>query len=53
MAEALSHNNVKHELITMAGLGHGFDRDMDDPTVSDAFARVLAFLNRHTSTKEV
>ena len=53
MAEALSHNNVKHELITMAGLGHGFDRDMDNSTVSDAFTRVLAFLNRHTSTKEV
>ena len=47
MAEAFSCNNVEHELITMGGQGHGFDGEMDDPTVIDAFAKVLAFLDMH------
>ncbi|NIP23449.1 MAG: alpha/beta hydrolase [Phycisphaerae bacterium] len=50
MAEALARNHVEHALITMEGQDHGFDRDMDNPTVRDAFARVLVFLDRHTST---
>jgi acetyl esterase/lipase len=52
MAEALASNNVKHELITMEGLGHGFDGKMDNPAVRDAFAKVLAFLDKHTKIKE-
>ncbi len=52
MAEALSRNNVEHELVTMQGQGHGFDGDMDNPTVKDAFAGVLAFLELHTNTKK-
>lgn len=49
MAEVLSRNNVTHELLTMAGYDHGFDGDMEDPTVQTAFAKVLAFLEQHTS----
>ena len=52
MAEELSRHNVEHELITMEGRGHGFDGEMDDPVVRDAFTRVLAFLDVHTKTKE-
>ncbi|MBI2503489.1 MAG: alpha/beta hydrolase [Candidatus Latescibacteria bacterium] len=44
MAQALSRHQIRHELITMTGLGHGFDGRMDDPPVKDAFGRVLAFL---------
>lgn len=47
MAEELSHHRVRHELLTMPGCGHGFDREMDDPLVKDAFAKVLAFLDEH------
>ena len=53
MAEAFSRNQVVHELITMAGHDHGFDRAMDEPAVKDAFGKVLAFLDRQTSTKNV
>lgn len=52
MAEALSRNSVEHELITMEGQGHGFDIEIDNPTVRHAFARVLAFLDKHTNKKE-
>ena len=52
MAEALSRHNIEHELITMEGLGHGFDSEMDDPAVRDAFARVMAFLGMHTNTRD-
>ena len=31
MAEAFSRNNVEHELITMEGQGHDFDREMANP----------------------
>ncbi len=52
MAEALTQHNVTHELITMAGHDHGFDSDMADPAVQEAFAKVLAFLDRHTSSTQ-
>jgi acetyl esterase/lipase len=52
MAEAFARNNVEHELITMEGRGHCFDNEMDTPTVKDAFTKILAFLDMHTSTKE-
>lgn len=52
MAEALSRNSVEYELISMAGQGHGFDRDLDNPTVGDAFAKVLAFLDMHIGAIE-
>ena len=47
MAEALARHGVPHELVTMAGYGHGFDGKMDDPTVQKAFLRVLDFLHSH------
>ena len=47
MAAALSQHRVRHELVTMAGLGHGFDGQMDDAPVKEAFDRVLAFLDEH------
>jgi acetyl esterase/lipase len=46
MAEALARQGVEHRLITMAGRGHGFDYEMDDPLVKDAFSKVLGFLDR-------
>jgi acetyl esterase/lipase len=50
MAEVLTRHGVPHELVTMAGYGHGFDGKMDDPMVQAAFQRVLAFLDSHTQT---
>lgn len=47
MAEALRQHQVEHELITMRGLGHGFDWNADDPQVKDALSRALAFIRRH------
>jgi dipeptidyl aminopeptidase/acylaminoacyl peptidase len=47
LAEALARNLVSHELVTMRGRGHGFDEDMDDRLVKDAFNQVLAFLDKH------
>ncbi len=44
MAAALSRHQVRHELITMVGLGHGFDGQMDDAPVKEAFDKVLTFL---------
>lgn len=48
MAEALAQQRVPHELMTLAGYGHGFDAKMDDPVVQKAIQQVLAFLNSHT-----
>jgi acetyl esterase/lipase len=47
LAEALARSQVSHELISMRGRGHGFDDDIDDRLVEDAFNRVLAFLDKH------
>ena len=47
MDEELSRHEVSHEFLTLPGRGHGFDRDMDDDLVKDAFDSVLAFLERH------
>jgi acetyl esterase/lipase len=44
MAEALSQHGVAHRLITMKGYGHGFDYEMHDPLVREAFVRALGFL---------
>jgi dipeptidyl aminopeptidase/acylaminoacyl peptidase len=50
LAEALARNQVNHELITMPGRGHGFDDEMDDRLVNDAFNKVLAFLDKHVKS---
>jgi acetyl esterase/lipase len=43
MAEALTRAGVPHELITIAGGGHGFDYEEGEVS-AQAFTRVLAFL---------
>ncbi len=51
MAAELKRQGVEHELITMTNRGHGFDggrKAEEDTVVVDAFARVLAFLTKHT-----
>ena len=47
MDEALSQHHVRHELITMPGRGHGFDGEMDNHLVKEAFNSVLAFLDEY------
>ena len=52
MAQELARNRVPYELITMEGLGHGFDRDRArNPKVAAAFDRVLAFLKQNLHQK--
>lgn len=46
MAEALERAGVEHELITIAGGGHGFD-GREEPPALEAVGRVLRFLQRH------
>ena len=47
MAHELSRHNVEHELITMRGKGHGFDGDMRNQAVKNAFCRILSFIDAH------
>ena len=51
MIEELAQHQGRHELITMAQRGHGFDSKMDDPLVRDAFSKVIAFLDIHTKNE--
>ena len=53
MAAELSRHHVEHELITIQGGGHGFDRDMENPVVQDSFSRVLAFLDGHIGRRAI
>jgi len=46
MAKELERNGVKHELISMPGRGHGFDRAMGEPEIAATFERVLRFLDQ-------
>ena len=46
MANELSKHGVENRLITLTGLGHGFDRSMEDPQVAAAFEQVLNFLEQ-------
>ncbi len=48
MSGELARHGVKHELLALPGRDHGFDGQMDDPVVRDAFGRVLRFLRKHT-----
>jgi acetyl esterase/lipase len=45
MAKEFERQGIQHELITMPGRGHSFDRDMGDPEISATFDRVLKFLD--------
>jgi dipeptidyl aminopeptidase/acylaminoacyl peptidase len=47
MSAALGRAGVEHELIIMPGAPHGFDRDMDQPAVRDAFEKAVQFLKAH------
>lgn len=47
MARALKRHGVEQTLLVLTGLGHGFDGDMDDPVVYQAFDSVLLFLEKH------
>jgi acetyl esterase/lipase len=47
MARALEHYGVEHELIVLAGQGHGFDEDMQDPLIAETFDTVLLFLDKY------
>ncbi|MBI2942046.1 MAG: prolyl oligopeptidase family serine peptidase [Chloroflexi bacterium] len=44
MAARLAEAEVAHELVTIPGGGHGFDRELERPQVAGAFHRVLTFL---------
>jgi acetyl esterase/lipase len=46
MAKELERNGIQHELITMPGKGHVFDRNMGDPEIAATFERVIKFLNQ-------
>ena len=52
MAEALKGAAVKHELVTFAGAGHGFDQDPHAAATQEATARVKAFLRHHLRVAE-
>ncbi len=52
MAAALARAGVEHELITIAGGGHGFDRDLDQTEVAAALERADGFLRRHLTDKQ-
>jgi dipeptidyl aminopeptidase/acylaminoacyl peptidase len=47
MAEELARVGVEHELIGIAGGGHGFDGDAENPAVGSALEGVMAFLDKH------
>lgn len=48
MAKELARVGVDHELITIPGGGHGFDRaGTNDPEVATVFNRVIVFLNNY------
>ena len=48
MAEALKNRGVDYEFIANPDWGHSFDRSgMKDPTVKEAFGRILTFLGKH------
>jgi dipeptidyl aminopeptidase/acylaminoacyl peptidase len=47
MAEELEKYGVHHEMISLAGQGHGFDSAMQDPVIARTFDRVLMFVKNH------
>jgi dipeptidyl aminopeptidase/acylaminoacyl peptidase len=47
MSQELERQGVEHQLITLPGRGHMFDRQgMQAPGVSEVFDQVLAFLEK-------
>ncbi len=49
MARELERRGVEHQLITIPGGPHGFDRNLRDPVVAASFDQVLEFLGRRLS----
>lgn len=47
MATEFRRNSVAHTMLTIAGRGHMFDGDSQDPVAVEAFAAVLSFLREH------
>ena len=47
MAKELERNGVDTEFLAIPNGGHGFDANMDDPRVANAFDRVIRFLQKH------
>lgn len=47
MTQKLNHVGVANRLITLEGKGHGFDYEMEDPAVRNAFTDVIQFLGMH------
>ncbi len=52
MAEELKRQGVEHELITIPGGGHGFDRAMKTPEVSAVFDRAVQFLRKQLTNAQ-
>ncbi len=51
MAAELEKVGIEHELLTFPGFGHMFDEDwahLADPSVQEAYARIVRFLDEHT-----
>lgn len=48
MVAELKRHGVAHEFVSLPGLGHGFDRSMDDRAAAEAFDRALQFLIART-----
>jgi len=52
MAEALKRRNVDYEFVSNPDWGHGFDWvGMKEPSVKEAFDRVIAFLTRYLRSR--
>lgn len=47
MEKALATANIPHQFITIPEGKHVFDKNMQNPTVNDAFKQVIEFLNEH------
>ncbi len=45
--------NVESELVTMQGMGHGFDADDSNPEVQKALQKVIDFLQSHMSSLSI
>ncbi len=46
MADTFARHDVSHQLITIQNGRHGFDSDMDDPTVQAAFSDIINFFSQ-------
>lgn len=47
MATELTRHHVDHQFVTIQDRGHGFDADVENPVVKQAFEKVLGFLKKY------